>query len=157
MANRSAILMGIIAVLVGVFISLIAADVIKAAESGFNAPRWVVLAAGMVFFLAGATILATGGAQQSQVEEINAVRIFRGAAGFLIVFLFASIANWVAFGSGDRQFSSSIQLPFLAVTREAGDMPGRLAFGCGAVLLDLILVFMILRFIRNLLTEKTNL
>ncbi len=51
MASRSGIFVGVVAVLAGVFISLAAAGIIKVDEAGFNAPRWIVLAAGMVFFL----------------------------------------------------------------------------------------------------------
>lgn len=139
MASRSGIFVGVVAVLAGVFISLAAAGIIKVDEAGFNAPRWIVLATGMVFFLGGVTVLAIGGVQDRQADEIDAVRIFRGIAGSLIIVLFAVIANWTAFGPGD-----------------GANLRSRIAFGCGAVLLDLMVVIIVLRTVRNLLAKRLD-
>jgi hypothetical protein len=150
MTDKSAIFVGSISALIGLFIALVAADVIRVDEAGFNAPRWVMLAGGMIFFLAGVIVLATGGVQDPSTEEIDAVRIFRGTFGFLIVLLFAVIAHWVAFGPGDRLFSGSLAIPFVS------DLLGRIAFGCGAVLLDMILLVMVFRAGRSLFRRKTE-
>ena len=47
--------------LAGSFIVLIATDIIHADPSSFNAPRWVVGAAGGVFMLAGMMVAVQGG------------------------------------------------------------------------------------------------
>ena len=62
--------------------------------------------------------------------------------------LFAAPFHWIAFGPGPRQFSMSFSIPFLSMRSGASETPGRIAFGLGAVAIDVILVAAVVRLVR---------
>ena len=70
----------------------------------------------------------------------------------LLVFmvLFAAPFHWIAFGPGERSFSRSTGFGAVSVTQSGGDdNGGRLAFGLGAILMDLLILFILYRTIRG--------
>jgi len=119
--SKDALIGGGIASAVGLFIIAVS---IWGDDAGFYAPRWVVGAAGGVFLLAGLSIFAQDHPRLSSV------------AVALLLTSFGAVASWVSFGPGERQFSSTVSIPFISVTRSSSDILGRICFAPGAVLLD---------------------
>ena len=127
--------------LVGAFIVLLAADVIHADPSSFNAPRWVVGGAGAVFMFAGAMVALQGafGPDREQSRLYLWLQFFWGIAFMLI---FSSIFIWVGFGSGEREFTTSASVGAVTTTSSGSDTTGRFVFGGGGVLMLLMTFFM---------------
>lgn len=101
-----------------------------------HAPLWVVLCAGLIFFLAGAAIvLQVAGRANAQGELPEHaplwIRIAQYMIGVAIFASFALIGSWIAFGPGERTFSGSIG------SFEGGIAAsiGRTAFGIGAIIM----------------------
>ena len=86
-------------------------------------PRWVGAAAGLVFVLGGIAI-----AMPSRASRL------KDLVGATLVTLFTSIGAWVAFGPGERAFTSSVSGGGVSVTGGGNEWIGRIAFGLGAIL-----------------------
>lgn len=127
MEDGKAILLGLVTSIAGVLIVGLA---IWGSGEGFNAPRWVVAAAGGCFFLAGMAILGRGYPR------------FYALVLALMVSLFGAAITWVSFGPGEREFTSTVSLPFLSVSGPASEIAGRICFAPGAVLLDLLALYL---------------
>ena len=125
--------------LVGAFIVLMSADVIHVDESSFNAPRWVVGAAGAVFMLAGTMTALQGGFGPNPEQSLLYLWLtfFLGAIFMLV---FSSIFLWVGFGPGEREFSSSTTVGIVTTSSSGDDPIGRLVFGFGG-LFSLLITF----------------
>ena len=52
----------------------------------------------------------------------------------------ATVAGWIAFGSGPRQFTSALTLPFLPLRWRSGELSGRIAFGVSSILMVVMFV-----------------
>jgi len=152
LSPRAATAFGALCVGIGLLIVLLAADVIPSDERRFKAPRWVVSAAGLVFVLAGVTLATTStpGAPEGTVRTTWRSFLLGGA----IVGLMAAILNWIAFGPGERRFGGGVALPVAAVSGPASEWTGRVAFGIGAVIVDVVFVLMIARGLRELLGRR---
>ena len=136
-------LIGLGTMALGLFTILTAANVIPVPDSTFEAPRWVVGFVGLSFLLAGAAVaLARPGAAPG---TIAANPYFGGAAGLVLVL----ILNWIAFGPGPRQFSGGIAIPFASWSGPSSEWSGRAAFGIGAMIADLIIVWLLIRSVRG--------
>jgi hypothetical protein len=127
--------------LVGSFIVLISADIIHVDPSSFNAPRWVVGAAGGVFVLAGMMTAMQGGFGPGGQETMlfKWLQFFLGM-GFML--LFSSVFLWVGFGPGEREFSSSTSIGPITSSGAGNDWTGRLVFGGGGLLSLLMTIAM---------------
>ena len=131
----------------GVGMILVAADLIPTDPRKFEAPRWVVGAAGLVFAMAGIA-MATARPEHSAPGARATLRTFLPVLG--IVGGMAAIANWVAFGPGERHFSGGISIPFVSFAFRSSEWTGRAAFGIGAVMLDCIVVILLYTSVRDL-------
>jgi len=143
------ILFGSIFMLVGAVIVLFSIDVIHVPDENFHAPRWVVAAVGAVFMLAG------------MLPMLNSLKEFSGGdtpftrllynlvmLGFLL--LFAVPFNWIAFWPGEREFSSSNSFAGFSIASSVESLlSGRCVFGLAAILLDILLIYMVIRFLRG--------
>jgi hypothetical protein len=118
---RDAFIGGGIASIVGLFIIAIS---IWGDDSGFHAPRWVVGAAGGVFLLAGLAIFS-----QDHPVLSSLLRA-------LLLTSFGAVFTWVSFGPGEREFSTSVSIPFLTFSRSSSEITGRICFAPGALLLN---------------------
>ena len=127
--------------LVGAFIVMLAANIIPSDPSSFNAPRWVVAAAGAVFMLAG-TMVALQGAFGPNPEQSRLYLIFTFILGTALMLLFSSIFIWVGFGPGEREFSTSTSVGAVTTTSSGGDQSGRFIFGGSGALMLLMTFFM---------------
>jgi hypothetical protein len=106
-------------------------------EAGFHAPRWVVGLAGGTFSLGGLALLGQGYPHFSALVRA------------LLFTAFGAVVTWVSFGTGERQFSSSISLPFISVSGPASELSGRICFAPGAILLDGLALYMWYQFVRD--------
>lgn len=104
---------------------------------GFNAPRWVIAAAGGVFFLAGLSIVG------------QRYRFFNGFVVALMVTLFGLAVTWVSFGPGEREFTSTVSVPFLSFSRSSSELSGRICFAPGAILLDGMALYLWFRLFKD--------
>jgi len=134
---------------VGLIILFVALGIIPTDESKFEAPHWVVGAAGLAFFLIGILLLTTPPDQAPEAAARTTWRTFLLGTG--VVGAMAAIFNWVAFGPGPRHFGGGISIPFVAISSRQNEWSGRVAFGIGAVLIDLFLAFVVVRGLRDLL------
>jgi len=125
------IVMGLLFMGAGVLPVLAALGVEPLAE-GMNAPPWVVGLAGALFIAAGATVT---------LQALGAAAIWGQILVGFIVAGMAGVANWVAFGDGARECTSSLSLPFLQL--DTGIPDCRIAFGYGALFMDAILLLFI--------------
>lgn len=104
-------------------------------------PGWVGVGAGLMFLFAGVTLLAdaaAGGIGPDGQLPSNApagFHVVQSMMGLGIVALMAAISSWIAFGAGERHFSTTISIPFVAWRLGSADTLGRWAFGIAAVLL----------------------
>lgn len=128
---------GILALPFGLYLMLIGAGILALPGDprSLHAPLWVVLLAGLVFFIAGcATLLQTlGGAGESgelppgSPQWLRIVQYFAGVALFAS---FALIGSWAAVSDEPVKLSGGFSLP--AITSDS--WTGRIAFGIGAVI-----------------------
>jgi hypothetical protein len=118
---KDAIAGGGIAISVGLFVIALS---IWGDDAGFHAPRWVVAAAGGVFLMAGLAIVLQDHPRLS------------GLVIALLLTSFGAVATWVTFGPGEREFTTSVSVPFVSFTRSSSDIMGRICFAPGALLLD---------------------
>lgn len=135
--------------LVGLALLLLALGLLPVEEARSETPRWVVGAAGLMFFLIGILLLTTPPAQTPEAAARTTWRTFLLGGG--VVGALAAVFNWVAFGPGPRAFGGSVSIPFVSVSGPSSEWAGRAAFGVAAVLMDVFLVWMIVRGLRDLL------
>ncbi len=143
---------GALVSLTGLGILFVALDIIPTDPRKFEAPHWVVGAAGLAFFLAGIALIKAPppGTPEAVAAGGRFTSWWSFALGLGIVGSLAAVANWVAFGPGPRKFQGGIAIPFVAVSGPTGEWTGRAVFGIGAVLTDLFLLWIVARGLRDL-------
>ena len=130
--------MGVGVGIVGTIVTLLARGTFGPGHLSDGTPEWVGIAAGAMFVLAGLAIIVGYGVAGGVTSDGDllpgtprAVRILQTALGLPIIALLASIASWVAIGSGSRHFRGS----GLFIGSAVNEMLGRAVFGVGAVLI----------------------
>ncbi len=124
--------LGIAFAAAGMFPILSALDVAPFHASQINGPPWVGVAAGAIF-LAGAVFL--------WLYDVALRAPWLGSAlAFLIVAGFAALANWIAFGPGTRQCTSSFSFGMFTSNRWVAGAECRVAFGIGAMACNGLLI-----------------
>ena len=122
-------------------------------------PPWVGVGAGVVFLLAGITLVVDGasgtiGSDGQWAKDAPAwVHVFQSLMGLGIVGMMGAIASWIAFGPGERHFSTTISLPFAWWHSSSGETSGRWAFGIAAVLIWCIIAGVIVVSLRRLIVR----
>jgi hypothetical protein len=121
-------LMGLIFVGAGSMIVFLALDIIPVNPESLEAPRWVVGAAGAMFFFLGLLVFAQGiaGPGGEQVILFQWVQ-YMLTLGALISF--SSVFIWAGLGAGERQFQSSGSIGPIGISGQGGDLLGRCMFG----------------------------
>ncbi len=125
-SHRAQTSMGVLLLLGGAALIALAAGWIPAAPEKFNAPRWVIGAAGAMFIVAGVLMLIPA-------ERRPALSAFLGAT---MASLFALVGGWVAFGPGPRRFGGALASGGVVLKAEVGEYFGSGVFGVGAVILS---------------------
>ena len=143
---RGAVAFGLLFVLCGSFPVLAGLGVFHA-HSDPDAPRWVIIASGGMFILAGLAIIngyaVSGGVQADGNLPDSAplfVKVTQYVLGLAIVALMFAVFAWVSFGPGERHFSSSLSIPGFSTSGHSSARSGRIAFGFATVLIGLFLV-----------------
>ena len=145
---RSLLLLGSLFVAIGALIFLMAVDVIHVPDEDIYAPRWVLAAVGVAFALAGVMVTLNG--LKSGFGDHPVFKWAYNALLVLFMIIFVIPFHWVAFGPGDRSFNSSTSVGAVSVSQGGGgELGGRLAFGLGAILVDLLILYMIYRVIQG--------
>lgn len=147
LSPKGAFVMGALFVASGLMPILMSLGVITPTNATPGTPAWVGFCAGLLFVVAGFTIMLDYGVAGGVGPDGDlkagtpfAIRVANLILGLTIVGLMTAVFGWVAFGSGPRAFSTSISLPFFFSTRASGELSGRIAFGAGTVLLALMFV-----------------
>ena len=144
MSPRLAIVFGLLSAAVGVAIVLAGIGVMQVAPAAdVQGSPWVVVCAGLMFVFLGAAVIvgfavAGGSGPDGDLPSGTpfSVRVVQYLLGLGIVGSLAAIFTWVAFGPGERHFSSTVVLPFMARGAAAsGETSGRVTFGIAAVLI----------------------
>lgn len=139
----------------GVFVVIGAVIIYLAVEpstEGEHAPPWVIAASGGVFAVAGlgAMVEMLPGLRSKPAVK---ARLHSGL-GFTLVLMFALIANWIAFGPGERTGEVSVSLPLFGFSTGRGDWLIRAPFACSALLMNLLLVLMVAHGLRRGMRRK---
>lgn len=102
----------------------------------FVAPRLVVAAAGMAFFLAGVWI-----AFQSSLSVFGGETLLAKWVQYILTLLilvaFVSVFLWVGLGPGERQFQTSTSVGLVSASGTGDEVTGRLIFGGFGILVSL--------------------
>ena len=149
--------LGLITALIGTLPLLAAMGVLPTRPpAAGDAPAWVGAAIGLAFFLAGIMTMVRGfaGAVDSSGElpqaAPRALRVFYDLLVMPIPVLLALLLSWVAFGPGERHFSTSFGFGGIGIaTSGGGEIMGRVAFGFAAVLAWLFVGFGIVTLARR--------
>ena len=151
---RAAVLLGLLCIVVAAMPILAGLHVIPVKPTA-GTPGWVGVGVGLMFLFAGVTLLAdaaAGGTGPNGELPPNAPPAFHAVQSILglgIVVAMAAVFSWIAFGPGERHFSTTISIPFVA-WRPSGDTMGRWAFGIVAVLIWTVITFAIVVSMRRL-------
>lgn len=142
MSARGRLFMALAFFAFGLFMFAFVFGWIKAQPSRAPTPDYVIAAAAMMFTLGGVMIL---------LIENERLAGLRNLVSWLFVVCLAIPFNWVAFGEGERQFSSSSTFLGISSAGNPGETEGRIVFGLFAVLMDLMVLLLPLRalFRRN--------
>jgi hypothetical protein len=105
-------------------------------------PGWMGVCAGLAFMLAGLAVIngyaiAGGVGPDGNLlpDTPFPVVLMQHVLGLGIMALLTTMAGWIAFGPGERHFSMTIALPFVARSSQSGELSGRIAFGVATILL----------------------
>ena len=147
--------MGIITILAGLFIILVSADIIHADPESIHAPRWVLTLVGLIFALSGLAIVTQALFTPSELKS-PALRWVQYFIGLGIFVSFAASFLWIGFGPGERQFSSSISLPFIHISGKGNDIIGRIVFGGSGFLGGILMVYYALNEAHKIISETTE-
>jgi MFS family permease len=114
---------------------LIVVGIIPTQESEWPAPRWVAIVASGLFLVGGLYFLL-----QKHIQRLDPGlrKQIMGLIPLLIVTGMAVIADWIAFGSGERAFSMSGFSGMLGIHMGGDELVGRIAFGAGGIFLSVI-------------------
>jgi len=156
MSRRGAILMGVLVVAVGVTIVAVA---VLAPDGRFGlTPRWVVASIGGAFLFFGGWMVAIYalGFDPKRPDETLPSPGVQLAAFLPGMILFVAPFHWVAFWPGPRTFSTSFSLPFLSASGPSSGLGGRVVFGAGAVLVDLMIVGIAVKLGRRALRRSSS-
>jgi hypothetical protein len=139
----------------GLVLVLVSVDVIHADPDSFNAPRWVLTLAGMMFTCVGLFILSKGFFSPAEQRD----PLVKWIQYFLMVGMlaaFATIFLWTGFGPGEREFSSSVSFFFITIGSAGNENIGRILFGGCGLVMALITVLAAYGGAHKITTETTE-
>lgn len=128
----------------GCLIVLLAVDAITLGDGMRAVERWPIILAGLAFVMAGVlTVLVEVKRLEDRMHlgAATLVSILRTLTGLLLVLIFVTLGNWLAFGTGELALQRALTDPLFAPTLETRNAFGRAAFGVSAVALDLVLLY----------------
>lgn len=129
---REMLWIGALFAAIGLYFILVGTGVlpIPGGPRNLHGPLWLVLCAGLAFFLGGAAAMMQGFGRANASGELPAdaprwMRVVQYFFGVAIFVCFAAMGSWMAFGPGMRHFSGTFAW---------GETIGRAAFGLGAII-----------------------
>jgi hypothetical protein len=148
-----AIVIGLFFGIVGTLVLLIALGTFGDKHLSDGTPPWVGVAAGVMFLLSGLSVIVGYGIAGGMGPDGDlppgtplVVRIIQSVLGLGAAAMLASIASWIAVGSGARRFS--VVGPLLSDA--VNETFGRAVFGVGAVAMWAFTAAMLIINIRRL-------
>ncbi len=124
----------------GAFIILAAMNIIPISPESLHAPRWVLGAAGGMFFLAGMAVISQGIAGPG-AEQIHLFQWLQYVLVLGILIGFSSVFVWVGLGSGEREFQGTSSFGPIRFSGQGDEFLGRCLFGGFGVLVSLVTLF----------------
>lgn len=128
----------------GILIMLVSLDIIHVPPENIHAPRWVITSASATFATAGVMVVVNGLKEMVGKDS----PILQWLSTSLALFFMLSLAlpfHWIAFGPGERQFTSTVSLGPVSASQSGHETGGRLAFGFFALLMDAFMAFILYR------------
>lgn len=122
------ILIGLFCVAMGVFPLLATFDIGLLNHNDINGPPWLGLASGGIFIAGGLAVMV--GRSAPLVSDVLATLILTGLA---------AIANWIAFGVGERACSGGVSMAWFWSDSQFSDMACRIPFGLAAIIFNGVL------------------
>ena len=104
-----------------------------------NGPPWLGFVSGGIFVAAGLLVILGK----------KAPPLLKHLLALLLVGSMAAIANWIAFGVGDRVCSGSISFLGFFSDGQYADLECRIPFGFGAIILNAFLVYVFCYFLQR--------
>lgn len=141
--ERAAIGLAVIAM--GISVVVLGVDALTNKADKLAAGEFAALPAGMV--------LAFGGALLALPRSFVRMRSLVAA---LMITALALTANWIAFGPGESSLRSGFSLSAMRGPLQIGHMLGRVLFGIGAVLANLLALWAWVRFFVSLGVAAAN-
>jgi hypothetical protein len=139
----------------GFYLTLVGLGV-TAPPSKLHGPNWLAVAAGLVFFAPGLSVLVRAWLrvpdnQPNLPADAPAVFVaIQWLAALTVTVGLASIGTWVAFGVGTRQFAMSVPVP-----HSWTGIIGRTMFGFGAIIAWLMAALMAYAGAKKLFGKKS--
>jgi len=147
LSPKGSLIVGLIFGAFGVVITLGGLGVLHMTPSEDGpTPPWVLVCVGLMFAFMGAAFIVGSVAGVSGADSDYpagtpfSVRLIQYLLGLAITGCLTAVFTWIAFGSGERHFSTTVTLPFAVHRGAAGDTSGRVWFGTAAVLMWIFLL-----------------
>lgn len=129
--------------LMGGFLTGIGLEWVPYDPAKIHAPGWVIAICGLIFIAGGLAMLRATWARSAQPQS-------QPILGVAILVGLTVVANWVAFGDGERRFTRTTSINDVVVnSRPLDERSGRFVFGISAVILDLVLVALVVKHLRK--------
>jgi hypothetical protein len=114
--------------LTGAYIVGISLGFLPSDPEDFSAPRLVVAAAGMCFFIGGvwAALKSTSWAYGQDTPAVKRLSFF---LTLVMMIAFASVFLWAGIGPGERQFQTSTSVGGVTISSPGNESAGRCIFG----------------------------
>jgi hypothetical protein len=128
-----AIAVGTIVFVTGCLIVLLGLGVLPTDPAKMHAPGWIIAAAGLVFVLGGTSVF--NGYAPAKHPCSTSIQYFLGIG---IIVLMLIISGWIAFGPGERHFTSSSTF---SPESPVSERSGRTVFGLGFLILLALFVY----------------
>jgi hypothetical protein len=147
LSPKGSLIVGLIFGAFGVVITLGGLGVLHLTPSEDGpTPPWVLVCVGLMFafmgvsFIIGSVAGVSGPDGDYPAGTSFSVRLVQYFLGLGIVGSMTAVFTWIAFGPGERHFSTTVALPFTMHRGAASDTSGRVWFGVAAVLLWMFLL-----------------
>jgi len=135
------ILLSLPFLLMGGFLAGIGLHWIPYDPAKIHAPGWIIVICGSMFVAGGVAMLRTTTGRGASSQP------FLGVA---ILICLTIVAHWVAFGAGERHFTRTTSINDVEfASGPVDEHAGRIVFGAGAVILDLVLAAVVIARLRK--------
>lgn len=146
LSKKQVWLFGSIFIFAGLMIILLGLGVIHADPSTIHAPMWVIVCAGLVFLFGGLAVINGYAFSPPNL-------IISDLLGVSIVGIMTLICGWVAFGPGERHFTTTSSFLFSKTTTSGNSGQGRFVFGIAFFLMLIFFIYATIQSIKKYLKK----